>query len=102
MGGKTFAVSSFSDVQKTATKLREISASYTNIYTQLMEAASTIGAAYEGSDNLDFVNQITGFTEELRAMAEKLKTDAEILDKQMQNYTSKIDENSMTVKKMAN
>lgn len=102
MGGKTFSVSSFSDMQKASNRLKEISAAYTDIYTQLMTAAQTMGDAYVGTDNLDFVNQIKGFTKELKTMADKLSSDADTLDKQRLNYTNKMDENSLNVKKLAN
>ena len=62
--GKTISVASFEDMAKASQKLQSLSETYTEIYTQLMQEASTMGSAWEGADNLAFVEQITGFTED--------------------------------------
>lgn len=100
--GKSLAVASFDDMAKASKTLQEISQSYTDIYTQLMQKASTMGAAFEGADNLAFVEQITGFSEELKSMAQKLSTASQTLDKQRQNYVNRQDGNITQVKKLKN
>ena len=55
-----------------------------------------MGTAWEGADNLAFVEQITGFTEELKVMATKLSLASQALEKQKSNYVSQ-QENNETV-----
>jgi len=100
--GKTISVASFEDMAKASQKLQSISESYTEIYTHLMQEANTMGTAWEGADNLAFVDQINGFTEELKAMATKLSIASQALDKQRANYVARQDHNIAQVKKLVN
>ena len=100
--GKTISVASFDDMGKAAQKLQAISVSYTNIYSQLMQEANTMGTAWEGADNIAFVEQINGFTEELKAMAAKLSAASQMLDRQKANYIARQDSNITQVKKLIN
>lgn len=99
--GKTFTTDPqvMSDTSK---KFLDISASYRDISTQLMEKAQTMGAAWDAEDNLAFVNQITGFCDDLKAMAEHLQRAGETLAQQSSNYKTHCDDNSSQVKKLAN
>ena len=83
--GKIISVTSFEDIAKASQRLQSLSETYTEIFTQLMQEANTMGSAWEGPDNLAFVDQINGFTEELKAMAAKLSTASQALDKQRVN-----------------
>ena len=100
--GKVFTVSSFDGMSRASKELQSDSEAYTEIYTELMQKASTMGAALEGADNLAFVEQITGFTEELKAMADKLSLASQTLDKQRANYVAQQDSNITEVKKLKN
>lgn len=100
--GKTISVASFEDMAKAAQKLQEVSETYTEIYTQLMQEANTMGSAWEGADNLAFVEQINGFAEELELMAAKLSNASQALDKQRANYVARQDDNITQVKKLVN
>ncbi len=100
--GKILSVSSFEEMEKASKKLHEISETYTRIYTQLMQEAQTMGAAWEGADNLAFVERITGFTEELQAMAGKLLHASEVLELQKQNYEARQQDNMDQVGKLTN
>lgn len=100
--GKDIFVGSFDDMAKAAQKLQSLSETYTGIYTQLLQEASTMGAAWEGADNQAFVEQISGFTEELKGMAAKLSMASQALDKQRANYVARQDNNITQVKKLAN
>ncbi len=97
-----FSISSYDKMRKTAVKLREISEEYSKISNKLMDCASTMGAAWESSDNQDFVKQITGFNSELKTMADKLAEDAKTLDQIRSNYESHQDDNSAVVKRLQN
>ena len=100
--GKQFSVESFEALGNASKQLQAHSETYTQIYTQLMQEASTMGAAWEGADNQAFVEQINGFTEELKAMAQKLATASQALEKQRANYVERQDLNITTVKKLTN
>lgn len=100
--GKIISVASFEDMAKASQKLQELSETYTEIYSQLLQEANTMGSAWEGADNLAFVEQINGFTEELKAMASKLSLASLALDKQRANYVARQDDNITQVKKLVN
>lgn len=100
--GKQISVTSFDDMASTAQKLEKYSESYTDIYTQLMQKANTMGAAWDSADNLAFVEQINGFTEKLKAMADKLLSDSQVLTQQKSNYVERQDDNIVQVKKLTN
>lgn len=100
--GKTISVSSFEEMAKASQKLQTLSETYTEIYTQLLQEANTMGSAWEGADNLAFVEQINGFTEELKTMAQKLSLASQALDKQRANYVAQQESNITQVKKLVN
>ncbi len=100
--GKTISVASFDDMANASQKLQTLSETYTEIYTQLMQEANTMGTAWEGADNLAFVEQINGFTEELKQMATKLSNASQALDKQRANYVARQESNITQVKKLVN
>ncbi len=100
--GKQISVTSFEEMASTASKLKTYSESYTDIYTQLMQKANTMGAAWDSADNLAFVEQINGFTEKLKAMADKLMSDSQVLTQQKSNYVERQDDNIVQVKKLTN
>ena len=90
------------ELHTAAGKLRQFSTDYTTVYNRLINAASTMGDAYKSSDNEAFVQQITGFCEELKAMADHLDLSAQALDKQAENYEMTRDNNIAVVKTLAN
>jgi WXG100 family type VII secretion target len=100
--GKTISVASFEDMSKASQRLQALSETYTEIYTQLMQEANTMGSAWEGADNLAFVERITGFTDNLKDMASKLALASQALDKQRANYVARQDANIAQVKKLIN
>jgi len=100
--GKNINVSSFDEMAKASQKLQTISENYREISTRLLQNASTMGEAWDGADNLAFVEQINGFSEELKQMAEKLSVASQTLDKQRANYVARQDDNITQVKKLVN
>ena len=99
--GKTIRVTP-EQLETTSKKLAEHSQNYTQIYQQLLQEASTMGAAWEGDDNLAFVNQINGFLDDLKMMADKLKIASDALNQQRLNYKARQDDNIAQVKNLAN
>ncbi len=87
------------DMKNTASFLREQSEEYTQIYKQLIEAASTMGAAWDDPANKQYVASINECTTQLRAMAEKLDAVAEIINKQAQGYINLSEANVAAVPK---
>ena len=90
------------ELQAASGQFAELSVSYTDIYSQLLQQASTMGQAWEGEDNQQFVNQITGFTEELKSMADKLQTASDALKVQANNYSERQQSNMQSVKQLTN
>lgn len=100
--GKQINVMSFEEMANASQKLQAASEAYTDIYTQLMREASTMGSAWEGADNLAFVDQIKGFTNELKSMAEKISTASQALAKQRAQYVARQENNISQVRKLTN
>ncbi len=100
--GKQISVSSFEEMASASRKLQEISETYAEIARQLMNEAGTMGAAWEGADNLAFVDQISGFTEELNQMSTRLANASQALETQRANYVARQDDNIAQVKKLVN
>ena len=99
---KMIGVSSYDEMERAAATLKEISESYTTIYKKMMRDVTMMGQAWEGEDNVAFVNQITGFIKKLDAMAEKLQTAGEALHQQKENYMQRQDQNIQQIRKLNN
>lgn len=99
--GKTIRVSP-SELRAASQKLSGISENYTSIYTQLMMQIQTMGSAWEGADNLAFVEQISDFCEELNNMADKLNSASNALRAQAQNYENRKNDIIAQSKKLTN
>ncbi len=78
-------------LDQAAASFAELSSTYSGIAKQLMNDATIMGEAWQGEDNLAFVTQVSGFTEELDAMARKLNTASEALTQQSTNYKNRQD-----------
>ena len=90
------------ELEAASKKLISISEGYTGIYTQMMRLAQNMGSAWEAADNLAFVEQISGFCEELKKMAAKLELAGTTLHTQAQNYEARQSDNITQVKKLTN
>ena len=80
----------------------QLSGEYTDVYNGLMNAASTMGEAWKAADNLAFVDQITGFCDDLKSMADHLVQASDALKQQAANYENTRDTNITEVRKLAN
>lgn len=90
------------ELHKAAQKLTTLANDYAEVYNRLINAASTMGDAWNAADNLAFVEQINGFCDDLRAMTEHLETASQALDQQATNYETGRDNNIAAVKQLAN
>lgn len=100
--GKNIKVSSYDQLEATAKTLEDNSAVYTQIYQQLLQEAETMGAAWEGVDNQAFVEQIKGFTDDLKQMAQRLLDAAEVIRTEKEGYIARQDTNVTEVRKLQN
>lgn len=99
--GKTI-IADPSKIRVASDRMSELSQTYSSISKQLMNNASTMGEAWQGEDNLAFVNQVSGFAEDLQNMAQKLQQGAEILMQQANNYTNRQESIISATKGLAN
>lgn len=90
------------ELDKAAQNLEGISQNYTGIYNKLFQEISYIRKGWDGKDVDAYTEQINGFCQELKAMADKVANAAEILRKQSQNYKNTVDSNISAVKKLTN
>lgn len=90
------------EVEAASKKMAELSTTYTEIYTQLLQEAGTMGEAWESDDNLAFVDQINGFCDDLKRMADKLKVASDTLHQQKLKYEERRDNNIAQIKKLTN
>ena len=90
------------DLRKAASKFTQYSQDYTGVYNRLLNAARTMGGAWDSDDNRSYVDQINGFCEELKAMAAHLDNAALSLNQQAGNYETTRDNNIAGSKQLAN
>ena len=90
------------ELHKASQKFTQLAEEYTSVYNRLMNTASTMGEAWKAADNLAFVEQITGFCDDLKAMTDHLQQAAQALEQQATNYETTRDNNVTGVKQLAN
>ena len=83
-------------------KFTSLANDYDSLYNKLINAASTMGEAWKAADNLAFVEQITGFCDDLKAMKEHLDQAAQALELQAKNYETTRDDNVTGVRQLTN
>lgn len=83
-------------------KLEEYANTFEEIYKELLRQAETMGEAWQGADNLAYVEQIKGITTKMSAMVEKLKVAGSTLKQQAKNYDDKRSDNIAQVQKLSN
>jgi WXG100 family type VII secretion target len=90
------------ELHKASQKFTQLADDYTTVYNRLMNTAGTMGEAWKAADNLAFVEQITGFCDELKEMTAHLGQAAQALEQQAKNYETTRDNNVTGVKKLTN
>lgn len=81
-------------LKTTASKLSTASSEYGRIYKQLIQTATSMGAAYDSADNKEFVARIESCCTALQAMANKLQLASETLTRASDNYTATEEQNT--------
>ena len=82
-----------------ATKINEYADSFEQIYKSLLQQAGTMGEAWQGDDNLAYVEKINNLSTKLNQMVEKLRSSSDTLNSQAQNYD---DRRSNNISQVAN
>lgn len=90
------------EMYRISQQLVQLAGEYTDIYNRLMNTASTMGDAWKAPDNIAYVEQITGFCDNLKAMTSHIEQASAALDQQAKNYEKTIEENIGNVKKLQN
>jgi WXG100 family type VII secretion target len=90
------------ELHKASQNFARLSEDYTTVHNRLINTASTMGEAWKAADNLAFVEQITGFCDDLKAMTDHLVQASQALERQAVNYETTRDNNITGVKQLAN
>ena len=99
--GKVISVEP-AQLTSTGSKLEEYATSYEEIYKELLRQAETMGEAWQGADNLAYVEKIKGIANKMSAMAKKIRTAGATLKQQAKNYDDKRADNIAQVEKLEN
>ncbi len=75
---------------------------YDSIATKLLQAAQDVSSAYQSKDGQEFLTQIQGCHDDLKAMVKKLNVVSEVLKKQQVNYVKVSTHNSEQARKLGN
>ncbi|WP_373481753.1 WXG100 family type VII secretion target [Acetobacterium sp.] len=89
-------------LKKTADSLNQGVAEYEKIYKQLFSEVDGMGAAWQGIDNLAFVNQIKGFMEDFQKMGSLMKKYSQFLTDSAKTYESAQNEIVSGAKRLTN
>ncbi len=100
--GKQFQVRSLDEMARAARKLKGLSETYTEIGSQLLREAGAMGAGWDGADNQAFVEQINGFSADMKTMAGRLAAAGQTLEQQRANYLARQEANMTAVRRLTN
>lgn len=85
-----------------AIKIEAQTSDYERQYRQLFSEVDGIGAAWQGIDNMAFVNQIKGFMEDFQLMTSLMKQYSEFLKTSANTYKRTQNETVTQAKGLAN
>ena len=87
-------------VRQKAKALANIADDYDSLRTRLLNTATSMGAAYESSDNRAYVARINEFCDQMREVSNRLRNAAEVLGTQSSNYDRTESENTVQASKL--
>jgi len=87
-------------INQKATMLSQYADKYEGISTQLRQAATTMGAAYDSADNKAFVSRIEQCVTDLKNMAAKLRAASETLKGQSGMYVDQENANTQQANRL--
>ena len=83
-------------------KIRKNADEYESIANKLLKTATDIDAAYAGEEKDDFVDQVRGCGDDLKAMVTKLNEIAGVVKSQKDGYEELSAHNQVQVRKLQN
>lgn len=83
-------------------KIEAATSDYERQYRQLFTEVDGLGAAWQGIDNMAFVNQIKGFQEDFQTMTTLMKQYSEFLKTSAKTYKETQNETINQAKRLAN
>jgi len=75
-------------LEATATKVESFAAEYQKKYTALMSEVEAMGKNWEGADNIAYVTQVKGFTDDFERMKQLMTAYVEFLRASAKAYRS--------------
>lgn len=89
-------------LETAAQKIDAQVADYERQYRQLFSEVDNMGAAWQGADNVAFVTQIKGFTDDFQGMVAMLRQYAEFLRASARTYRETQNETINAAKRLIN
>lgn len=89
-------------LESTAAKIDQQVAEYERIYKSLFNEVDGMGAAWQGQDNLTFVNQIKGFKDDFQQMTQLIKQYSKFLKTSAKLYRNTQNEIVSAAKSLIN
>lgn len=89
-------------LENAASKIDQQSADYERVYKQLFSEVDGMGAAWQGADNIAFVNQIKGFMDDFQQMTALMRQYSEFLNVSAKTYRNTQNEIVSAAKRLTN
>ncbi|MFJ7729563.1 WXG100 family type VII secretion target [Neobacillus sp. NPDC097160] len=89
-------------LEKAATSIDQQAADYERLYKSLFSEVEAMGAAWQGADNLAYVNQIKGFTDDFMKMKAKMDEFSHFLKTSAKTYRDTQNEVISGAKRLSN
>ena len=89
-------------LEKAANDIDAQAADYEKVYRQLFNEVDGMGAAWQGADNLAFVNQIKGFMDDFDKMTQLMRQYSQFLKDSATTYRNTQNEIVAAAQKLAN
>lgn len=89
-------------LETAANKIDQQAADYERIYKQLFSEVDSMGAAWQGQDNIAFVTQIKGFMDDLQDMARAMRDYSSFLKTSATTYRNTQNEIINSARKLTN
>lgn len=89
-------------LEAAAQKMDAQAADYERQYNQLFSEVEGMGAAWQGADNMAFVNQIKGFTDDFQRMTGLMRQYSDFLKQSARVYRETQNETINMAKRLAN
>ncbi|KAA0549167.1 WXG100 family type VII secretion target [Bacillus sp. BGMRC 2118] len=89
-------------LDSTSAKIEQQAGDYERIYKQLFNEVDGMAAAWQGADNLAYVNQVKGFMDDLQKMSELMRQYSEFLKMSATTYRNTQNEVINAAKRLSN